>query len=318
MKKAQLVSRLRALVAEELPLPGEGATPLRHQRLMEIGREDLTLARLAEAHWDAIAILAETGRRPEPNQLYGVWASEKPGEALELRSSVSGLTVRGSKMFCSGAGLVDRALVTVGIPMNLLVEIDLRRNAPNTRFDGTAWKTRAFGATNTSNAIFEDATVTEADVIGDPGWYTDRPGFWHGACGPAACWAGGAIGLVDFAMRQKRDDAHTLSHLGAMFASHWGLRSYLDQAGKEIDADPKNVDEAEIRALSLRHLIEQLCTDVLRRIPRAFGPYPLAMDEPVSLRYQELDLYLRQSHAERDLDLLGTRLRQLKHRRPGF
>jgi hypothetical protein len=318
MKKAQLVSRLRALVAEELPLPGEGATPLRHQRLMEIGREDLTLARLAEAHWDAIAILAEAGRRPEPNQLYGVWASEKPGEVLELRSSVSGLTVRGSKMFCSGAGLVDRALVTVGIPMNLLVEIDLRRNAPNTRFDVTAWKTRAFGATNTSNAIFEDATVTEADVIGDPGWYTDRPGFWHGACGPAACWAGGAIGLVDFAMRQKRDDAHTLSHLGAMFASHWGLRSYLDQAGKEIDADPKNVDEAEIRALSLRHLIEQLCTDVLRRIPRAFGPYPLAMDEPVSLRYQELDLYLRQSHAERDLDLLGTRLRQLKHRRPGF
>ena len=111
---------------------------------------------------------------------------------------------------------------------------------------------------------------------------------------------------------------HTLSHLGAMFASSWGLKSYLDQAGREIDADPKDGDEAEIRALSLRHLIEQLCTDVLRRIPRAFGPYPLAMDYPVSLRYQELDLYLRQSHAERDLDRLGTRLRQLKHRSQSF
>jgi hypothetical protein len=318
MKQPQLVSRLRALVAEDLPLPGGGATPLRHQRLMEIGQEDLTLARLAEAHWDAVAILAEAGRQSEPNQLYGVWASEKPGEALELKSSASGMTISGSKMFCSGAGLVDRALVLVGIPMSLLVEIDLRRNAPNTRFDGTGWKTRAFGETNTSNVVFEEATVTEADVIGDPGWYTDRPGFWHGACGPAACWAGGAIGLVDFAMRQKRDDAHTLSHLGAMFASSWGLKPYLDQAGKEIDVDPKNVDEAEVRALSLRHLIEQLCTDVLRRIPRAFGPYPLAMDEAVSLRYQELDLYLRQSHAERDLDRLGTRLRQLKHRHPSF
>jgi hypothetical protein len=318
MNQAKLTSRLRSLVAEELPLPGAGATPLRHQRLIEIGREDLTLARLAEAQWDAVAILAEAGRRPHANQLYGVWASEKPGEALELKSCASGMTVRGSKMFCSGAGLVDRALVTVGIPNNLLIEIDLRINTANVRFDGTGWKTRAFRETNTSNAVFEDATVTEADVIGDPGWYTDRPGFWHGACGPAACWAGGAIGLVDFALRQKRDDAHTLSHSGAMFASHWGLRSYLDQAGKEIDADPKNVDEAEIRALSLRHLIEQLCTDVLRRIPRAFGPYPLAMDEAVSLRYQELDLYLRQSHAERDLDQLGTRLRQLKHRHLSF
>jgi hypothetical protein len=316
MKQPQLISRLRALVAEQLPLPGDGATSLRHQRLMEIGREDLALARLAEAHWDAVAILAEAGRRPVANQLYSVWASEKPGEALELKSSASGMAVRGSKMFCSGAGLVDRALVTVGIPMNLLIEIDLRRNAPNVRFDGTGWKTRAFGETNTSDAIFEDVTVTQADIIGNSGWYTDRPGFWHGACGPAACWAGGAVGLVDFAMRQKRYDAHTLSHLGAMFASNWGLKSYLDQAGEEIDSDPKNVEEAEIRALSLRHLVEQLCTDVLRRIPRAFGPYPLAMDEAVSLRYQELDLYLRQSHAERDLDRLGTRLRQLKHLHP--
>jgi hypothetical protein len=119
MKSPQLISRLRSLVTEELPLPGAGATPLRHQRLMEIGREDLTLARLAEAHWDAVAILAEAGRRPQPGKLYGVWASEKPGEALELRSSASGMTVRGSKMFCSGAGLVDRALVTVGAPKEL-------------------------------------------------------------------------------------------------------------------------------------------------------------------------------------------------------
>ena len=316
MKPPQLSSRLRSVVAEELPLPGAGATPLRHQRLMEIGREDLTLARLAEAHWDAVAILAEAGRRPAPNQLYGVWASEKPGEILELRWSASGPAVTGPKMFCSGAGLVDRALVTVGIPNNLLVEVDLRRNAANIRFDYSGWKTRAFEETYTSKAIFEDAAVTEAAVIGDPGWYINRPGFWHGACGPAACWAGGAIGLVDFAMCQNRNDAHTLAHLGAMHTARWGLRSHLDQAGREIDADPTNVDEAEIRALSLRHLIEQLCTDVLRRIPRAFGPFPLTMDEAISLRYQELDLYLRQSHAERDLEGLATRLRQLKPSNP--
>jgi hypothetical protein len=112
-------------------------------------------------------------------------------------------------------------------------------------------------------------------------------------------------------MRQNRDNAHTLAHLGAMRAAQWGLRSHFDRAGLEIDADPTNVNEAEIRTLPLRHLIEQLCTDVLRRIPRAFGPFPLAMDEAISLRYQELDLYLRQSHAERDLERLGKQLRQL-------
>ena len=43
----------------------------------------------------------------------------------------------------------------------------------------------------------------------------------------------------------------------------------------------------------------------LRRLARAYGPHPLAFDEAVSMRYQELDLYLRQSHAERDLHTLG-------------
>jgi hypothetical protein len=43
----------------------------------------------------------------------------------------------------------------------------------------------------------------------------------------------------------------------------------------------------------------------LRRLPRAYGPHPVAMDEKISKRYQELDLYLRQSHAERDLEALG-------------
>ena len=318
MNQSQLISRLRSLVAEELPVPGAGATALRHQRLMEVGREDLTLGRLAEAHWDAVAILSEAGRRPDPGRLYAVWASEKPGKSLELGENTTGMTVTGSKMFCSGAGLADRALTTVGVAKSLLVDVDLRKNVANIRFDGTGWKTRAFGGTNTSNAIFEHAMLSEADVVGGPGWYVDRTGFWHGACGPAACWAGGAIGLVDFAMQQKRGDAHTLAHLGALHAAEWGLRSYLARAGTEIDADPTNVNEAEIRALSLRHLIEQLCTDVLRRIPRAFGPFPLAMDEAISLRYQELDLYLRQSHAERDLERLGTKLSQLTRPDPSF
>jgi hypothetical protein len=307
MTETELLSRFRTLATEDLPRPATGQTALRHQRLLEVGREDLTLARLAEAHWDAVAILGEAGRKPSPNQLYGVWASEKPGEALQLRSGKNGMTVTGSKMFCSGAGLIDRVLLTVGSPQELLLEVDLKQNIDAIRFDGTAWKTTAFSGTKTSNATFEDAAISQEDIVGDPGWYSERPGFWHGACGPAACWAGGAVGLVDFATKQQRKDPHTLAHLGAMRAQVWGLRSYLELAGREIDGNPSNSFEAEVRALSLRHLVEQICTDVLRRIPRAYGPGPLAMDERVSRRYQELDLYLRQSHAERDLERLGSK-----------
>jgi alkylation response protein AidB-like acyl-CoA dehydrogenase len=156
--------------------------------------------------------------------------------------------------------------------------------------------------------------VKKSDVVGESGYYLDRNGFWHGACGPAACWAGGAAGLLHWAMEQKRDDPHTLSHLGAMQAAVWSMQAALKVAGEEIDAEWGDKKAGQVRALSVRHAIEQSCTDVLRRLVRAHGPYPLAMNEAIGRRYQELDLYVRQSHAERDLEVLGTALRQMKER----
>ncbi len=307
--KDALLARLRSLLAADLPLPGAGQTPLRHKRLMATGRENLSLARLAEAHWDAVAILAEAGREPHPGALYGVWASEKPGQALTLSGAHGGFTVSGTKMFASGAGLVDRVLLTAGASEQLLLDVDLRSNAASIRFDTSVWKTQAFQETATATAIFNQVPVPTDQVLGGPGWYVARPGFWHGACGPAACWAGGAAGLLDYALQQSREDPHTLAHLGAIHSAVWALGSYLDLAGREIDGDPGSVVQARIRALTVRHLVEQACTDILRRLPRAYGPYPLAIDEEVSRRYQELDLYLRQSHAERDLESLGRDLK---------
>ena len=272
---------------------------------MEVGRRDLSLARLAEAHWDAVAILADAGHEPEPNAIYGVWASEIPGNAVEVSQAGDGFRLNGSKMFSSGATLVDRALVTVVNPEQLLVDVDLRANSGTIRFDESGWKTQAFSQTHTATVTFRETRVSAGKIIGHPGFYLDRPGFWHGACGPAACWAGGAAGLVDFASMQKRDDPHTMAHLAAMRSSVWALRTFLLTAGQEIDEDPNHRGKAQIRALTVRHLVEQACSEILMRFARAYGPYPLAMNEDVARRRQELDLYLRQSHAERDLETLG-------------
>jgi hypothetical protein len=310
MTDEALPRRLRVVIAEPMPLPGAGATAERHRRLMEIGREDLSLAKLAEAHFDAVAILAEAGRDADAGALYGVWASEKPGRELQIEEVAGGFAISGEKQFLSGAGLVDRALITAGAPQPLLMDVDLRANASRVRFDGAGWKANAFAQTRTAAGTFARAFVRIADAIGDPGWYLTRAGFWLGACGPAACWAGGAAGLLDFALRQTRDDPHTLAHLGAVSAAVWGMAACLDAAGREIDAGE---GYGMLRALTVRHLVEQACTEVLRRLPRAYGPFPLAMDAEFLRRYEELDLYLRQSHAERDLEALG---RAVSRRQP--
>jgi hypothetical protein len=273
MTTGELKARLVAIVSQELPLPGGGRTAERFSLIADTAREDLSLAKLAEAHWDAVAILAEAGRAPEPDMLYAVWASEIPGQSLRLERTTEGYQLSGSKPFCSGIGMVDRALVTVGLPEQQLVEVDLRRNQECIEADLDTWKVDAFRATQTGSITFLDSWLSSSAPVGTPGWYVERPGFWHGACGPAACWAGGVAGLLDYARNRKREDPHTLAHLGAMQASVWGMYSLLKQAGDEVDGAPGDVTAGQIRALQLRQLIEQMGTEIIQRFSRAYGPY---------------------------------------------
>jgi hypothetical protein len=299
----QLRVRFTELCNDELPLPGQGRTAERYLRIFEAGREDLSLAKLIEAHWDAVAILWEAGLPVTPGAGYAVWASERPGASLSLTGSSLGYEVSGRKEFCSGSDLVDRALVSV--EGDRLVELDLHASPERLVMDGSAWQVDAFRMTHTAAITFDRHPV--ASMVGETKWYVERTGFWQGAIGPAAAWAGGASTLVDVAMASKRSDPHTSAHLGVMEAQVWSMKSLLRAAGDEFDNTPRA--NAMVRALMVRHLIEQSCTDVLRRFARAMGPAPLAMNADIARRYAELDIYLRQSHAERDLEALGKALR---------
>jgi hypothetical protein len=306
-----LAAQFRRLLDDgrlNLPFPGRGSTARRHRELAQIARDNLELGRLVEAHADALAILHDAGREPKRQALYGVWASE--GKA-GLKVSADGIS--GQKGFCTGAGLVDCALVTVMEPERCLLEIDLRVAPDRIAFDASEWATDAFADTSTATTVFRDCPISEANLVGQPGWYLERPGFWHGACGPASCWAGGTQGLIDYALKHTREsNSHAMAHLGALEANGWQLRTLLQAAGEEIDQDFENVQAAKVRALSLRHLVEQACTDTMLRFGRAFGPRPLAFDAGIARRCHELSLYIRQSHAESDLEELGRQSLALK------
>lgn len=305
MTPQQLEARFTALCQQDLPLPGSGNTAERHRCIFAAGREDLSLAKLAEAHWDAVAILQEAGQTPAAGARYAVWASEIPGRELRVTEGPDGHLLSGTKEFCSGAGLVDRALMTAGEGGALLVQVDLRTHTHRIRSDGSGWAVEAFRMTQTSAMTFDRCPVST--VVGHDGWYVQRPGFWRGAVGPAAAWAGGAAGLLDYTMASRREDPHTAAHRGAMHTNVWVTQSVLEAAAREFDR--ANGGNPMIRALEARHAVEQACTDTLRRFARCMGPVPLARDAEMSRRYAELDLFLRQCHAERDLEALGRALR---------
>ena len=98
--------------------------------------------------------------------------------------------------------------------------------------------------------------------------------------------------------------------LGALQADAWNLQSILASAGHEVDEHPNDSTKNRKLALIVRHLVENACADILTRLGRAYGPHPLAFDHEISRRYAEVELYIRQSHAERDLESLGCLIRR--------
>jgi hypothetical protein len=303
---AHTLRQLAARGALDLPRPGAGLTSERHQRLVELARRHpVSVGRLAEAHTDAVAIRAEAGEATVGHVLYGVWASEMPDAQVTI--DASGATLTGVKPFCSGLGIVDRALMTAKDHegRTWLVDIDTTEGA-TLRHTTDGWATHALADTSTGTVTLDAHVLEPHALIGAHGWYLDRVGFWHGACGPAAAWAGAAIGLVDHAAAHTGDDRHRLEALGAMRVTAWALRSLLAHAAAEIDAQPHDHVAARPRALALRQVVERQCTELLDRFSQVFGPRPFTTDAAVAQRYADTHLYLRQHHGSRDLHELGT------------
>jgi alkylation response protein AidB-like acyl-CoA dehydrogenase len=301
--------RLRELAEEgafDLPLPGGGATRDRFGALRRFGVEDLSVGRLAEAHADGLAIKAEAGLLHDPRVLLGVWASGGPRNQVVAEPVSGGWRLTGRRDYCSGATLLDQALVTVDVDgeQQLLVGVDLGR--PELIVDLTTWRTPALAATATATVTFDGVFVPRDAAVGEPGFYVRRPGFWAGSVGVAAVWAGGADGVLSAMRAAVGDDPHALAHLGAAEVMSWTMSAALLAAADEIDADPLDLSGAgAVRALTVRHVVERSCLRIIDRAARALGPGPLVADAAYAQRVADVQLYVRQGHAERDLEAIG-------------
>lgn len=301
--------RLRGLLAEgqlELPLPASGETRERFHGLQHLAaREDLSVARLAEAHCDAAAIVAECERSLPADALAGVWASRYGGGSVNATPEPDGSwRLSGRLRFCSGAALLDAALVDARLAdgRQQLFLVPLRQGGLD--IDGSSWRTPALAATETASVDLD--VVVDADAaIGEPDFYLSRPGFWHGAIGVAACWAGGGRGVHEATLAYVRESQlHAVTNVGRSAAACWAMTAMLDAAARDIDSRPADVDAAY--ALTVRQLVATACDEIVEASRRATGPGPAVFDATHSRRIADLRLYVEQQHYEADLAEIGT------------
>ena len=293
----------------DLPLPGSGQTALRWRKLAAFAEIDVVAGRLAEAHADATAILAELGANPpKPGELWAVWAAESAEVTLTVDDADGFAVLNGTKSWCSGAGLCTHALVTAhrADGDRGLYAVDLRWSQVTPLED--SWCNAGMKDADTRTLEFHGAAATP---VGSPGEYLQRAGFWYRAIGVAACWLGAARGVAAALYRAVGDehsnaahDPHAQAHLGAVDAALTAADAVLIAAACQVDAGT-DCARAELIAQRARAVVETAVEETIVRTGRALGPALLVQDAEHARRVADLTIYVRQSHAERDLAALG-------------
>jgi len=278
--------------------------PLRRwRRLVASGRADAVLGRLFEGHADAWVIATESGHALQYGARYGVWASQSGKTGVTARPHGTGWLIDGRMRFCSGANILDRALVTARTESGdvLLVDLDLAR--PGVAPIAGTWPAVGMDASDSGDVRVDGVAVEQP--IGGPGFYLDRPGFPIGGIGVAAVWWGAAYGLFEAAVSALGEETTEAqyAHIGALTVAFEVTAALLVDTARCLPVLDRG--GLEQRALVCRSAVDALVEDVVRRVPRITGPVPLTHDAAIAHRLADLPIYVRQHHAERDLTALG-------------
>lgn len=302
-------AQLRQLVGQglaHLPQPGMGSTLQRWQALSRVAQHSLSLAKLYEGHTDALSILHELGAdRPRTGDTWAMWAAESPGQRVQAHLLGSGrqVTLSGTKAWCSGAQGVDNALLTAWLPgqeQSQLVSVDLGH--PSIRMHTGAWQAVGMADTLSAEVAFD---ATPGTLVGEPGDYLHRPGFWQGGAGIAACWYGGTLAVADALYHGLRGTspehpgfAYRAAAFGKVDRVLAGVAALLHGSADWIDAHPHA--NAMAVALRVRQAADAAAACVQGETGRALGATPYCRDAAFARAAADLPVFIRQSHGDGD------------------
>ena len=282
--------------------------------LRALGRADLALARLYEGHLNAVKLVAlharpalarETLRDVARGALLGVWGAVGDRPLTVVRSDAAHWTLDGEKVFASGLGLVERAVVTVSDPdapdvsRLLLVDVD-----DATRQHPEDWRASGMRSTRSGRYRFDGIALPRARVLGEAGVYEREPWFEGGTWRYVAAHVGAMEGLVDamvaeLVARGRDDDPHQGARIGRAAALAVGARALVERAAHEVETCDATDADATRRAVALallvRESVEQGAVELLGTVERALGMAAFAHGHPIERRRRDLGLYLRQA-----------------------
>jgi alkylation response protein AidB-like acyl-CoA dehydrogenase len=296
-------------------LDGRSSTSLALLRMLKhIGRGDLSVGRLFEGHVNALQLIQTFGR---PDQiarwasdvrdgelLFAVWNTEA-GDGVRFVPGASGrYRMHGSKTFASGAGHVERPIVTGALPDGGWQMCVVPLDRAGAAIDRSWWQPSGMRASTSFKVDFTGIELEQSDLLGDPGDYHLQPWFSGGAIRFAAVHLGGAEALLDatrafLRMLNRAGDPHQQSRLGQAAIHVESGNLWLAGAARVVDIGQSPPSAASTQLMvdyanMTRLAIERVCMDVMQLCERAVGARGLLQPYVFERIIRDLTLYLRQ------------------------
>ena len=280
-----------------------------------IGRASLPLGRVFEGHVNAAKLVLRRGdiaqaeaaaRDLRAGRLFGVWNTDPPGGEPPL--TLEGGVLKGRKVLCSGAGWVERALVTAreaGAPADAPARMVLAPLERHARADLSGWTAQGMRASATGAVDFTGLRVGPAELIGRPGDYLAQPDFSAGAWRFAAVHCGGVEAVLGALRDHLRRtgcgaDPHQAARLGQAAIATETARLWVEAAAAKAEA-PGAGAEAVAHVGLARLAVERAALDMLELAQRSVGLQALMRPTPLERLARNLATYLRQPAPDRVL-----------------
>jgi alkylation response protein AidB-like acyl-CoA dehydrogenase len=262
-----------------------------------IGRGNLAVGRLVEAHMNALKLVCAYGDTDAvraacadsaDGHLFGLWVT---GEGLRLQAGV----LQGGKDIGSGAGFVTRALVTVNAggasPVMMLADVSAGRVA------GTYM--RLTGMRAACNAAMDLDGLAAGPAIGAPGDYLRQPVFSGGAWRTSAVTLGGIEALVEAVVtalvrRGRADDPYQLARIGRLKLEVHTAHLWLRQAAPMAECDAAAPDVVVAFVNLARVAVERAGLEAVQLAQQCLGLSGMVRGQPAERIMRDLATYLRQ------------------------
>jgi alkylation response protein AidB-like acyl-CoA dehydrogenase len=274
------------------------------EALRLVGRANLSLGRIFEGHVNGARLVDWYGDAAQrrtltadlaDGRLFGVWNTEpQPGVTIETSAGVR--TLSGAKSYATGAGFIDRAVVTATDHEGRR-QMVIADGADPGRADLSAWRVRGMRATCSGLYDLTGLPVDRVTALGAPGDYSREPRFSAGAWRFTAVQLGGVERVLILLRDHLAAGSDVTPVASARFADALaGVRSaylWVREAAALAESPDAGADAVAF-VLMTRGVVEKAGLKVMEAATRTVGTKAFFEDHPLDRACRDLALYLRQ------------------------